>query len=513
MTIDWTRVLLLWDEDDERLFGFSSRDFESRGIPTLSMSYSRIGVDADLVKIIEEKQPDALIFTRNDDMPGNPHIGPLLARTHMGYTSVSAIDPEEQISQTKQCMRDLLEGRAEVSIPPPQSIPVNGSRSEGSFSLIFDFEQFGGARYAIPRLLPLLESSGIKATFFVTGFMSSVFPALIQRISDGGHEIGVHGTMHEFLQDRDSEEQVARISDHVGELREFGHVEGANFIYRMDEHSPAAFVRAGLRYFVLLRKQMFHRSRFMEASCRAHPFRTQFGDLTLIPVNVETYGREAWEIKRMIDVAWRNSLKEGARHISILMHPFKDGCLKRIETTRWIVKYVMNHLHLRPVPLSALPPPQPVAPEAIQVLYRWEGYEAGRGEESSTENLTGSWWKPALYHSKRTENIVRALNPQGIPAILSADPPPEARKVCVYPDRTDDAVLICGSDPILAPRSVMEQTTARLVKTDSVAVVPPPRWRDFLNFCIFHLPRTLDDIRELAPRIWPKILRLVRGQK
>ncbi len=512
MTIDWTRTLLLWDPEDERLFGFSSRDFESRGIPTFPVSYSRIGRDADLVRVIRERRPEALIFTRNDDMPGNPSIGPLLARAHTGYTSVSAIDPEEQASQTRQCMADLLRGSGEVSIQSPQSVPLSESQAKGTFCLIFDFEQFGGARFGMPRLLPLLESSGIKATFFVTGFMSSIFPGLMRRISDGGHEIGVHGTMHEFLQGRPPEEQAERIGNHVRELSEFGEIAGANFIYRMDEHSPDAIFRSSLRYFVLFRKHMFRRARFMEASCRSRPFRTLSGDLTLIPVSVETYGRERFEIKRLVDVAWKNSCEEGVHHISVLMHPFKDGCLKRIETTRWLAHYLMKDLQLRPITLSSLPAPQPVAGKSIHVGYRWDGYEAGREKQDAANHVTGCWWAPPLYHSRRTENLVDALNDRGISAVLAADSPPDAKRVRVYPDRIEDAVSISGSDPILNPRRTAEEALAKLKSRNSVVVSPPSRWRDLLDWFVFHVPRTIVDLRELAPKVWPKILRLIRGQ-
>ena len=42
------------------------------------------------------------------------------------------------------------------------------------------------------RLLDLLASAGVKATFFVLGFVADQFPGLIKTIADSGHEIGLH---------------------------------------------------------------------------------------------------------------------------------------------------------------------------------------------------------------------------------------------------------------------------------------------------------------------------------
>jgi len=48
----------------------------------------------------------------------------------------------------------------------------------------------------VDRLLALFEASGVRATFFVLGWVAERYPGLIRRIVAGGHEIASHGCTH-----------------------------------------------------------------------------------------------------------------------------------------------------------------------------------------------------------------------------------------------------------------------------------------------------------------------------
>ncbi len=56
-----------------------------------------------------------------------------------------------------------------------------------------------GPRTGVPRLLGILERSGIKATFFVPGFTAERWPDTVRTIRDAGHEIAHHGYLHESV--------------------------------------------------------------------------------------------------------------------------------------------------------------------------------------------------------------------------------------------------------------------------------------------------------------------------
>ncbi len=49
------------------------------------------------------------------------------------------------------------------------------------------------------RLLELFDRSGIKATFFVLGWVAQRFPVLVRRIKATGHEVASHGYHHQLL--------------------------------------------------------------------------------------------------------------------------------------------------------------------------------------------------------------------------------------------------------------------------------------------------------------------------
>lgn len=54
-----------------------------------------------------------------------------------------------------------------------------------------------GPSVATPRILGLLDKFGIKATFYIPGFIAETHESLVTDIKSRGHEIGHHGYMHE----------------------------------------------------------------------------------------------------------------------------------------------------------------------------------------------------------------------------------------------------------------------------------------------------------------------------
>jgi peptidoglycan/xylan/chitin deacetylase (PgdA/CDA1 family) len=507
MSVEWNRTLLLIDPEDKGRFGFNASDFESRGIRTLTTPYSRINGDPGLAEEIQSAGADALIFTRNDDMPGNPLIGNLLRKLRAGYTTISAIDREDESEQTRQCARDLLDRKAGISIPKVNGYTsINARNAVGTFSLIFDLEQFGGARFGMPRLLHLLESSGIRAVFFITGFIADIYPSLLRRIADGGHEIGLHGSMHEFFQKRPLDEQISRLRAHADELRNYSNIQGVNLIFRMDEASPEAIRQSGLKYFVLFRKHLYYRTRYIPASGRARPFRTSAGDLYFIPIGVETYEKPFYEIDAMIRSARRTASAEGHNHVSILMHPFKDGALQRIETVRKLIKKLMHDLKLRPIKLHEIPEPHHAPAEATKIFYRWDECEADGSPESFPER-TRSWWVPPMFHSRRTENIADALEKVGLRTILSAEMLNYDKTISIYPDLLAGGITVDSHDPIRDPARIASEAAKVMETNNSVYLAPRSASSDLWNNLLFQFPRTWDDATMLIRKIKSKLCR------
>jgi peptidoglycan/xylan/chitin deacetylase (PgdA/CDA1 family) len=499
MTVDWASTLLLYQEGDLRRYGFSPSDFAARGIPTLKVPHADVATDPAVLHEIRVSGCEALIFLRNDDMEGHPQVGRILRELRLGYTAVSAIDAQASDDQTRACIRDLLSGMADVPIRLGQADTTCHSRkTRGTCSFVFDLEQFGGARYGMPRLLPLLEASHIRATFFVTGFIAEVFPSLVRRICQGGHELGVHGSVHEFLQGRSLEEQEKRVRGQVALLAAQGPVHGANFIFRMDDLSPEALARCALKYFVLFRKHLFQRTRFIPASGRLRPFRAPSGDLTMIPIGVETYGLSWHEIRASVNSAWKTAVREGLRHVTVLLHPFKDGTIARIHQTGRLIQYMLVELGLQAVPLAEIPEPRSRNVHAVRFRYRWDENEAGSLREDAASHSI-SWWSAPMYHARRVENLADALEANGTDTVLSAAPGP--RMVYVYPDSAGGSSAEVQTDPLLAPRRAAKEIMTALHAGDVVTVSPRGPWRDRLRKVLFHVPRSFRDLSMILRRV------------
>lgn len=52
------------------------------------------------------------------------------------------------------------------------------------------------------RLLALFEEAGVRATFFVLGWVAARYPALVRRIASGQHEVASHGYGHRLIYDQ-----------------------------------------------------------------------------------------------------------------------------------------------------------------------------------------------------------------------------------------------------------------------------------------------------------------------
>ena len=54
-----------------------------------------------------------------------------------------------------------------------------------------------GARQGVPRILEILGRSGVKASFFVPAVVALLYPDEQRRVIAEGHEVGIHGWIHE----------------------------------------------------------------------------------------------------------------------------------------------------------------------------------------------------------------------------------------------------------------------------------------------------------------------------
>src|SRR5436305_1759935 len=79
--------------------------------------------------------------------------------------------------------------------------------------------EFGAV--AVPRILDLLAARGILSTWFIPGSTIESFPQQCREVVEAGHEVGLHGYVHERvsnLDERSEREIFARAHEAVGTL-------------------------------------------------------------------------------------------------------------------------------------------------------------------------------------------------------------------------------------------------------------------------------------------------------
>ena len=54
-----------------------------------------------------------------------------------------------------------------------------------------------GPKQGVPRILDMLDSHQVKATFFIPGVVAEHYPEVVSEIARRGHDIGFHGYLHE----------------------------------------------------------------------------------------------------------------------------------------------------------------------------------------------------------------------------------------------------------------------------------------------------------------------------
>jgi len=86
---------------------------------------------------------------------------------------------------------------------------LSGVGRSGQIAFTFDD---GPDPVSTPLFLQLLADRGIRATFFLLGFMVRRSPGLAAEIVAAGHEIAVHGDLHRNLLLRDPVSTIADIS-------------------------------------------------------------------------------------------------------------------------------------------------------------------------------------------------------------------------------------------------------------------------------------------------------------
>jgi peptidoglycan-N-acetylglucosamine deacetylase len=205
-----------------------------------------------------------------------------------------------------------------------------------------------GPKVGIPRLMRILRTEDVKATFFVPGWTARRYPDLVKTLMDEGHEIGHHSDLHYPAPSMTKDEERADFERALDTLRS----QGANVRgYR------AAWWQATWHTLDLLAEHgLTYDSSLMDDD---RPYILRVGDHRLVELPPH-WSLDDWEqyaflpdpvIGSMIELPskvlelWRCELdaqrKEGGLVVGT-MHPFLSGRASRAQVLRSIIRYAKD---------------------------------------------------------------------------------------------------------------------------------------------------------------------------
>src|ERR1700730_2249193 len=76
------------------------------------------------------------------------------------------------------------------------------------------------ARRVVPRLLSRLD--GVRATFFIEGWNTDIYPETLRSIHTAGHEVAMHGWRHEIWQQQTEQRQRSVFMQTLDAMRSLG---------------------------------------------------------------------------------------------------------------------------------------------------------------------------------------------------------------------------------------------------------------------------------------------------
>ncbi len=209
-----------------------------------------------------------------------------------------------------------------------------------------------GPKQGIPRILHMLDTWNIKATFFIPGVIAEKYPDVVREISRRGHEIGFHGYLHEEFTTTTYEEEHATmlrsekiIYDICGQ-KLAGHRAPGGVIH---DYSLRLFLEHGYIYSSNWRDSdgpFIHEIDGKRVPLVELPKDSIFDD-TAYDFYTDS-APERYELKspREMFEIWKeefDSLADEGRMINFVLHPQFIGRASRVNMLSDLIGYMLSH--------------------------------------------------------------------------------------------------------------------------------------------------------------------------
>ena len=267
------------------------------------------------------------------------------------------------------------ESRIENPIPWP-----HGARCAASFSFDVDIDSMlrltyeektpqrlatlswlGYEELAVPRLVRLYEEMGVRQTFFFPGYCIDTYPKLVEAVLEGGHEVGLHGYLHEVMNDQDAAtelEILERGLEAAGKLMDSPPVGWRAPLYAISDRSPELLLDHGFVYDASL----------MEDD-QPYLLRTPKGDLVELPSETAnddwTHYAHVPDLEYMMQIraphvaeeVYRAEFEAAYRHGGLwisVWHPSISARLSRLEVLVGMLRDMLERGDVWVAPLSEI---------------------------------------------------------------------------------------------------------------------------------------------------------------
>ncbi len=508
MTALKQRSLILVHDPVEPQLETGLAALEADGHIVYRLDYGRLmDYEQSLRDLLDQHGINIIIFGRNDQVYDEVNIGPLIRALNVGYSTFSGIDQSAVLEQTITCLNDLVHGPVSLEFPPVKAPTYPAPQTENTYSLIFDMEQLAGVRYGLPRLLDLLDQYDAKATFFVTNFVHGIYENAVKEVTNRGHEVGLHGMIHEYLDGHSAEEQTAMIREMIADFGDAAEIKAGNFIYRMDPATAEAMVAAGLNYFVVFMQHLYTPFSYRRLRVRPYQVWTPAGNTWMMPIPVETYDRPWPVIRNMLGSAIDGQHADHWRHISVLMHPFRDGTLRNITDLERLLKY-MNRRGYSSVTINSVVEHM-IPPMVTPSCYLYMGIPDSEMPSGPESRL----WAKQVYYEERIGNLYDALHNSGRESIVCFELPPSGDVFAAAPYLPDAEYDEVYNDPLFWKESppMPDEGNHRikaylpapfdLTLMAAFRALRPKNWRDFSGLWPETFQRIRYRLREMKAKL------------
>src|SRR4051794_35559148 len=104
---------------------------------------------------------------------------------------------------------------------------------------------------SVPRIVRLFGGLGVKQTFFFPGYCMDTYPSMVERVLEGGHEVGLHGYLHEVSFEQGADDELAILErglEAAAKLMPKPPVGWRAPLYGLSDRSPELLVDHGFVY-------------------------------------------------------------------------------------------------------------------------------------------------------------------------------------------------------------------------------------------------------------------------